>query len=507
MEIEKIDYRDSVKILAKHANIDLSKYEKDPEAMNKQQEGREKLKLLNKRVQQRFQDHFTPQSSAWAYIKERRKLTDTTIQQFGIGYAPDSHYELVTYLKEKWFSLDDMAQAGVIKKGSSGDAYAFFRDRVTFPILDHIWNIVGFGARALQPQQEPKYLNTTETPLYDKSSILFGLDKAKQHTTEFGMLVIVEWYMDVIALHQYGLPIGIATCGTALTPQHTKLLKRHTDTVIFAFDNDAAGFDATIRWLKIAYQQDLFPKIFQFPYEYKDIDEFLTHSWQQLTKEYLQAHSIDGFTGVVRRLDTLHDKTNPVERKKMLTICFELLSNIEDYTVLVLYLDQLAKLFSTSTDALLNQLKAFLKQQRPSFQPTQETTSSSANDTFILLGWLIYQDFLWSGVLWSWHVQHAEISHMVEILRELVQLIPHTILNEIIALWTLDETTHQQLLEAQLRREQQLTKLTPDKKIHAVSSFLHSQIHMLEKIILKSKTLSNEDKQHIVAKVRALKNK
>lgn len=124
--------------------------------------------------------------------------------------------------------------------------------------------------------QNPKYLNTTETPLYEKSQILFGLDKARQHLKEYGFLIVVEGYMDVIALHQYGLPVGIATCGTALTTDHIKLLKRHTDQVILLFDNDQAGFEATTRALKVAYQADLFPRAFGLPIEYKDVDEWLT---------------------------------------------------------------------------------------------------------------------------------------------------------------------------------------------------------------------------------------
>lgn len=152
----------------------------------------------------------------------------------------------------------------------------FFRHRVTFPIYDHIGNIVGFGGRALAPDQNPKYLNTTETPLYEKSQLLFGLDKARNYIREHGFLIVVEGYMDVIALHQYGVPLGVATCGTALTPDHIKLLKRHTDQVILLFDNDQAGGEATIRALKVAYQAELFPRAFGLPVGVKDVDERLT---------------------------------------------------------------------------------------------------------------------------------------------------------------------------------------------------------------------------------------
>ncbi|MBP7848519.1 toprim domain-containing protein [Patescibacteria group bacterium] len=201
--------------------------------------------------------------------------------------------------------------------------------------------------------------------------------------------------MDVIALHQYGLPVGVATCGTALTPQHTKLIKRHSDKVIFAFDNDSAGFDAVVRGLKVAYQQDLFPKVFQFPTEFKDVDEYLTASPHPVTKTTLTEHSIDGFTFVLRKLDGQYDIENPVERKKVLTICFEMLAQVEDYTILVLYLDQMAKLFKTNTDALLTQLKSFLKTQRTVMHTTQEETSSQKGiDNKYILASLYFRDFL-----------------------------------------------------------------------------------------------------------------
>ncbi len=501
MEIEKIDYRDSIKLLAKDANIDITKYQKDPVEMTKQQEWREKIKLLNKRAQQWFQEQFTPSTKAWSYIHESRKLTDETIATFGIWYAPDSHYGILTALKEKGFSSDDAIQAGLAKKGTSGDAYAFFRQRVTFPILDHIGNVVGFGARALDADQTPKYLNTTETPLYDKSSVLFGLDKAKQHLQDFWTLIVVEWYMDVIALYQYGLPVGIATCGTALTIQHTKLIKRHSDKVIFAFDNDSAGFDAVVRGLKVAYQQDLFPKVFQFPTEFKDVDEYLTNSPHPVTKQILNEQSIDGFTFVLRKLDGQYDIENPVERKKVLTTCFELLAQIEDYTILVLYLDQVAKLFQTNTDALLTQLKWFLKTQRTISHVAKEDEPQKGIDNKYLLASLYYQDFLSK----SW-IDSAKLQEYLTCISDFSDHYPSSLVAQVTGTTPVEVDEQQRLLEAQLRREQQISKLTPDKKALAIIGFLQTQLHILEKVIIKSKTLSHDEKQQIVAQVKKLKS-
>ena len=175
----------------------------------------------------------------------------------------------------------------------------------------------------------PKYLNTTETALYNKSKILYWLDKAKQRLNEFWALIVVEWYMDVIALHQYGLPVWIATCWTALTTEHAKLLRRHSDTLYFAFDWDKAWFEASIRGLKVCYKEELYPRIITIPEWFKDIDEYLTWAWEQVTIEAIRSMSTDWLPYVLNMLLTQFDPKNPVERKKIQEKMFELLNSIE----------------------------------------------------------------------------------------------------------------------------------------------------------------------------------
>ncbi|USN55146.1 MAG: toprim domain-containing protein [Candidatus Peribacteria bacterium] len=129
---------------------------------------------------------------------------------------------------------------------------------------------------------------------------------------------MVEGYMDVIALAQYGLPIGIAPCGTAVTSEQIKLVSRHTDNLVLALDNDQAGFEATIRALKVAYAADMFPQIFQLPTAYKDIDQRLATSGQQIDAQMIKNMSSDGFSWIVQELLKRHDINNPVLRKKFL---------------------------------------------------------------------------------------------------------------------------------------------------------------------------------------------
>lgn len=137
-------------------------------------------------------------------------------------------------------------QAGLAKQGN-GEIYAFFRDRLIVPIRDQLGNVIAFGARALQDGQEPKYLNSSESMIYDKSNTLYGIDHLKKGVKEHKAIIVVEGYFDVIALTQAGLDIGVATCGTSLTAHHMTTLKRYDDHVYFLFDNDGAGINATLR--------------------------------------------------------------------------------------------------------------------------------------------------------------------------------------------------------------------------------------------------------------------
>lgn len=134
-------------------------------------------------------------------------------------------------------------------------------------------NIIAFSARALNAEDKPKYLNSAEHPAFEKSKVLYGLSYTKDHIKIIDKIIVVEGQMDVIALARLGMPIGVATSGTALTEEHIKLIKRYTPNIYLLFDNDKAGQEATVRALKTAYQQDIFPKIIQLPPPSKDADD------------------------------------------------------------------------------------------------------------------------------------------------------------------------------------------------------------------------------------------
>lgn len=532
MEIERIDFWDALTMMARDHNIDVSSYQRSVQdgSGQERQEKKNDIKTVNKLAQDFFSRAFEDAHIAREYIYDKRKLTDDIVKRFGIGYAPESHYQLIEYLRSKWADPQTMVQAGIAKEGSNGgDIYAFFRERVTFPIKDHMWTIVGFGGRSLHADQMPKYLNTTETPLYDKSKILFGLDLAKQHLTSYGYLFIVEGYMDVVALHQYGLPVAVATCGTALTQQHIKLLQRHSQKVVFLFDNDAAGIDATGRALKLAFQADLFPLVFPLPAGHKDIDDYLTAQGKQVTIDDLAPSFIDAFQYVMDKLSIQYPPHLPGERKKLMTLLFDVLIYVQDYSMLLFYLEMMAKPLWVTADALLPQYKRYHIQQRNgagSYAGTPSSSGSGGSGLSSAWGWshsgatsasyqipeetllqaLIYNEF-WRSL----DLDTSSQEHLEGLLRVIKELFTILHITPGIPSSSKDsqgienpEYAQQQLMEAQVWREQQVSALGANQKYHHLSHFVSAYIHKRSKAALGDKTLGSDQKQHILSLTRSL---
>ena len=239
-----------------------------------------------------FYQHALQQPQAQAaldYVKNERQLSEETIGQFGLGYAPAGWETLYRYLiEQKRYPVSLVEQAGLIKKRKSGEGfYDRFRDRLMIPIADHQGRIIGFGSRSVPTQlsesdnhKEPKYLNSPETPLFDKGKTLFALDQAKASIAKQDRAVVVEGYFDAIALHAVGITNAVASLGTALTQSHIKQLLRYSDSkqIVFNFDADNAGVKATQRAIKeiepLVYSGQVQLRVLNLP-DGKDADDFL----------------------------------------------------------------------------------------------------------------------------------------------------------------------------------------------------------------------------------------
>lgn len=228
------------------------------------------------------------------YVRHRRGLTDETIRRFRIGYAPPGWQNMLNELLHLGYDEADVIESGIAVKSDNGRVYDRFRNRLMIPICDERGRVVGFGARALDADDNPKYLNSPQTPVFDKSRLLFGLDQAKKAVRDSGVAVIVEGYLDVIQAHQAGFANVVAQMGTAMTETQIKaLVPRYTQKIVLALDSDAAGQNATRRSLETARQAleadyagrmavDI--RVLQIP-DAKDPDDLIRESperWQAL---------------------------------------------------------------------------------------------------------------------------------------------------------------------------------------------------------------------------------
>lgn len=245
------DFPEALRRLAERAGVQLKPL--TPQQEEEQEEHEHLRKLLEDAVT--FYRHnlynTEPGKIALEYLYGR-KLTDETIEAFGLGYAPNSWDAATTYFKSKNYTEEELLEAGLASERDGGGIYDRFRQRMMIPIRDHRERMVGFGARTLEPDGVPKYLNSPQTALFDKSSILYGLDKARKAIRAEDQVVIVEGYMGVIAPHQHGFTNVVATMGTALTDDHLQRLQRYTKRIILAMDSDAAGAKAALRGLQVA---------------------------------------------------------------------------------------------------------------------------------------------------------------------------------------------------------------------------------------------------------------
>lgn len=352
MDIERVDYGDAIKQLSEQHKIPMDDFQNKWESSPEYKSEKEKTKRIIKLAQEFFVWALKSEALWWAstqdsagyaynYLVNQRSLSESLISQLWLGYAPSQSQVFFAYFAKHWFTTEDLVQAGLAKvREGTKEVYAFFRDRLTIPIRDQIGNVIAFGARALHKDQEPKYLNSSESLIYDKSNTLYGIDHLKLGIKEHKAIIVVEWYFDVIALTQGGFDIGVATCGTSLTAQHITTLKRYSDTIYFLFDNDQAGNAATLRWLAIAYAKGMYPKIISLSPNGdksdapKDIDELVRDN--QHAHEEIQAlidTAKEGFDRALHYFANNYVSLSPIEKERATNQLFDLIESVESITV------------------------------------------------------------------------------------------------------------------------------------------------------------------------------
>ncbi len=269
MEIENLSYPDAVRFLAKRAGLEVPEDEQYQSRYRKQ----ERLWALCKEAARFFHDQlYSPAGKEGLEYAKNRGLSQNTLTKFGMGFAPNSWSSLLDAMKKKHFTEDELLEAGlVLKNPTKGTVYDRFRNRLMFPIIDVRGHVIGFGGRVMD-DSTPKYLNSPETIIFNKRKNLFGMNLAKK--TKANQIILVEGYMDAIALHQYGFDCAVASLGTALTEDQVTLLSKYTQQVVLIYDGDEAGQNATRRAMPMLEKSGLQMRVLRIQGA-KDPDEFL----------------------------------------------------------------------------------------------------------------------------------------------------------------------------------------------------------------------------------------
>lgn len=253
MKKEGWDFKEALRYLAQRAGVQLEAYRTEkPE----EREAHERLRGLLEAAVTFYRHHLSAPAGKFAldYLRGQRGLTDATIETFGLGYAPPGWDTTLKYFREQGYRDEELLEAGLVSQREAGGFVDRFRNRLMIPIRDESGRMCGFGARILDPNDYPKFLNSPETPLFSKSRLLYGLDRARKPIRAADQAVIVEGYLDVIALHQAGFENVVSPMGTALTEDQLRLLKRFSRRIVLALDPDAAGQKAVLSGLEAARQ-------------------------------------------------------------------------------------------------------------------------------------------------------------------------------------------------------------------------------------------------------------
>ncbi|MBD5512086.1 MAG: DNA primase [Lachnospiraceae bacterium] len=311
MNYENYTFGEAIKMLAERAGVNLPEVEYSEE-MRKKENHRARLLEANKEAAKYFYYQLRAKQGEIGYrYLSGRQLSVDTMKKFGLGFANKTSDDLTKYLKQKGFDERLLAEAGLSSYDEQRGSHDKFWNRVMFPIQDINHRVIGFGGRVMG-EGEPKYLNSPETPIFDKSRNLYGLNFAR--TARAGNIILCEGYMDVISMHQAGFTQAVASLGTAFTSGQANLLKRYTENVLLAYDSDGAGVKAALRAIGILREAGLTGKVIDLK-PHKDPDEFIKNEGTEAFQERIQ-NAENSFMFEIRILERDYDLKDPESKTK-----------------------------------------------------------------------------------------------------------------------------------------------------------------------------------------------
>ena len=378
MEYENYTFGEALKHLADRAGVELPKIEYSREVREKAEQRAELLEI-NKQAAQYYYYQLRTEGGKIGYqYLSGRGLSEETMRKFGLGYSDKFGGGLYTFLKSKGYSDERLRESGLFNVDERHGMYDKFWNRVIFPIMDVNNRVIGFGGRVMG-DGKPKYLNSPETKIFDKSRNLYGLNIAR--TTRKKYLILCEGYMDVISMHQAGFTNAVASLGTALTSGHASLLKRYTQEVLLLYDSDEAGIRAALRGIPILRDAGVNSRVVNLK-PYKDPDEFIKNMGAEAFEERLGQAS-DSFMFRVSIAESEFPMDEPQGQNRFFERCAELLLELKDELERNLYIEAIVKKYrgqyGVSVEDLRKRVNTLALKGTPAENRTQPKTSGGQN--------------------------------------------------------------------------------------------------------------------------------
>ncbi len=375
MAVEGVDFRGALEQLARKAGVDLSQYanQQSGELARK----KKRLSEANELAAQYYQQSLLQNKHALEYVFKTRGLSKSIVQQFRIGYAPQDGDALVKVLEKRGFSRKELGEAGLTNR-FGGD---IFRGRMTVPLMDTNGQVIGFTGRIIvDDPKAPKYLNTPQTLLYDKSRHVFGLSQAKEAIRQQDATVLVEGNLDVVSSHQVEVSNVVATAGTALTEWQLKSLSRLSSNVKLAFDGDRAGVAATERAIPIADRVGVELTVVTLPETVKDPDELIKldpMQWRQVIEK-----SVPAVDWIIDQYEAREDLSTAAGKRNFTSASLAVVRTLSDEVVAEHYKQRIASLVDTSLDALERKFKKTQQPDTPSMKKEVKIDESNETESF-----------------------------------------------------------------------------------------------------------------------------
>lgn len=384
METEGMSFPEAVVKLADRTDIKLPEFERsDQTESTPDQEKKYRMREAHRIVADLYHEVMlqTAAGDSGREYLEQRGIQESAMREFKLGYAPDQERFTVDSLARRNFDLDEMVEAGLISVGRDGDYRDRFNGRVVFPISDRDGTIIGFSGRSIDGR-DPKYVNTAETPLFNKSELLFGFAQARGAMRKSKQVVLVEGNLDVVRVAQAGIPYTVASLGTALTPVHAQNLARIVDEVIVCYDGDKAGRAATLKALRLLEDVAVDCSVIRLP-DGEDPDSFIGIQSEETFLRLVEQERISGLEFKSFYFRQGKNLRLEGERVRYIETMLEEIGRTTNPLLRDIYLGKLAEEFHLSKESLLSQVKALPTQHaqpKPERRQETQTVTSSAQD-------------------------------------------------------------------------------------------------------------------------------